>query len=136
MEPHLMELHFKIIGVILITLALVHVIFPRYFNWAEELKPLSLINRQMMSVHTLFVALAVFLMGLLCLTSAAELVNTGLGRKISLGLGVFWLVRLYIQFFGYSAELWKGKRFETSVHILFSFIWSYLSVAFLAAYFG
>ena len=136
MEPHLMELHFKVIGVILILLALVHVIFPRYFNWAEELRPLSLINRQMMSVHTLFVALAVFLMGLLCLTSATELVTTGLGRKVSLGLGVFWAVRLYIQFFGYSAELWKGKRFETSVHILFSALWSYLSVAFLVAYFS
>jgi hypothetical protein len=130
-----MELHFKIIGILLISLALVHVIFPRYFNWAVELKSLSLINRQMMSVHTLFVALAVLLMGLLCLTSASELVTTNLGRKVSLGLGIFWLIRLFIQFFGYSPELWRGKRFETSVHILFSFLWSYLSFAFLSVYF-
>ncbi len=113
------------------TLALVHVIFPKYFNWKEELKSLSLINRQMMTVHTFFIALVVFLMGLLCLTSSTELIETKLGKTISLGLGIFWSIRLFIQFFGYSTELWKGKTFETVVHILFSLLWTYLSVAFL-----
>ena len=47
----------------------------------------------------------VVLMGLLCLTSAAELIETNLGKKISLKLGVFWTVRLFIQFFGYSTNL-------------------------------
>lgn len=126
-----MEMHFKIIGLLLMTLALVHVIFPKYFNWKEELKSLSLINRQMMTVHTFFIALVVFLMGLLCLTSTTELIETKLGKTISLGLGIFWSIRLFIQFFGYSTELWKGKTFETVVHILFSLLWTYLSVVFL-----
>lgn len=128
-----MEVHFKIIGVLLMALALVHVIFPKYFNWKEELKPLSLINRQMMTVHTFFIALMVFLMGLLCLTSASELITTKLGKRISLGLGVFWFIRLLIQFFGYSTALWKGKKFETAMHILFSLFWAYLSVVFIRA---
>lgn len=76
-----MEIHFKIIGTLLIGLALVHVIFPKYFNWDKELKLLSLINRQIMIVHTFFIALVVFLMGLLCLTSASQLIETELGRK-------------------------------------------------------
>jgi len=126
-----MEIHYKIIGVLLIALALVHVIFPKYFNWKEELKSISPINRQMMIVHTFFIALVVFLMGLLCLTSTTELIETKLGKTISLGLGIFWTIRLFIQFFGYSTELWKGKTFETVVHIFFSFLWAYLSVIFL-----
>ncbi len=130
-----MEIHFKLIGIILMILALVHAIFPKYFDWKNELKSLNLINRQLMWVHTFFIALVVFLMGLLCLTSANELINTNLGKKISLGLGIFWLVRLFIQFFGYSSELWKGKMFETIIHILFSLLWIYLSVIFLTAYF-
>ncbi|TPE44479.1 hypothetical protein [Pontibacter mangrovi] len=130
-----MEIHFKIIGILLILLALAHAVFPRYFNWDEELKSLSLINRQMMTVHTFFIALVVFLMGILCLTSAHELVSSGLGQKVCLGLGLFWAVRLYFQFFGYSPDLWKGKRFETTVHVLFAFLWSYLSFIFLATYF-
>ncbi|MEZ4910415.1 MAG: hypothetical protein R2774_06105 [Saprospiraceae bacterium] len=131
-----MEIHFKIIGVLLIILALLHATFPKYFNWNKELKSLSLINRQMMIVHTFFIALVLFLMGLLCLTSSKELIETNLGKKISLGFGIFWTCRLVIQFFGYSKELWKGKKFETLMHILFSIFWAYLSVLFLITYFN
>ena len=131
-----MEIHFKIIGILLIVLALVHIIFPKYFNWDNELKTLSLINRQMILVHTFFIALVIFMMGLLCLTSSNELIETNLGKKISLGLGVFWAIRLFIQFFGYSAKLWKGKTFETIIHILFSLLWLYLTITFLTAYFN
>ncbi|MFM9949259.1 MAG: hypothetical protein ACKV1O_15065 [Saprospiraceae bacterium] len=130
-----METQIKIIGLLLVVLALVHVIFPRYFNWDQELKSLSLVNRQIMLVHTFFIALVVLLMGLLCLTSSNELVNTPLGNRLALGLGVFWAARLLIQFFGYSSALWKGKRFETLVHIVFSLFWVYLSIVFLAIYF-
>jgi len=130
-----MEIHFKIIGVLLITLTLIHVIFPKYFDWDNELKSLSLINRQMMMIHTFFIALTVFLMGLLCLTSSTELIYTNLGRKISLGFGIFWTFRLFIQFFGYSSDLWRGKPFETTMHIVFSILWTYLSIIFLMAYF-
>lgn len=126
-----MEIHYKIAGVLLVTLAMVHIIFPKYFNWRDELKTLSLINRQMMTVHTFFIALIVFLMGLLCLTSTTDLIQTNLGKTISMGLGIFWTTRLFIQFFGYSSELWKGKPFETTIHILFSLIWTYLSVVFI-----
>ncbi|MET4084083.1 ABC-type bacteriocin/lantibiotic exporter with double-glycine peptidase domain [Pedobacter sp. UYP30] len=126
-----MEFQLKIIGVLLILLALIHVVFPKFFNWKVELKSLSLVNRQMMTVHTFFIALIVFLMGLLCLTSASELIQTNLGKKIALGLGLFWGIRLFIQFFGYSEDLWKGKTFETIMHIVFSLLWIYLSVVFL-----
>jgi len=131
-----MEVHLKIIGVLLIALSLVHIVFPKYFNWGKELKSLSLINRQIMTVHTFFIALTVFLIGLLCFTSSSEIIETNLGKKISLGLGIFWTVRLFIQFFGYSPDLWKGKKFETLMHIIFSLLWAYLSIIFLTAYFN
>lgn len=126
-----MEFHLKIAGILLISLASIHIIFPRYFNWKIELNSLSLINRQLMYVHTFFIALAVLLIGILCLTSSEELTSTALGKKISLGVGIFWTIRLFIQFFGYSPKLWKGKIFETSVHIFFSVFWSYLSTVFI-----
>ena len=131
-----MLIHINIIGLILITLALVHIIFPKYFNWKKELKSLSLINRQMMTIHTFFIAFTVFLMGLLCLTSSSQLIESNLGKKISLGLGLFWSVRLFIQFFGYSADLWRGKKLETLIHILFSILWTYISSIFLINYFN
>src|SRR5580698_9434673 len=129
-----MELHLKIVGTLLIILALLHFFFPGYFNWKKELGSLSLINRQMMYVHIFFIAFGVLLIGLLCLTSSHELSTTIIGKNISLGLGIFWTVRLFVQFFGYSSKLWKGKPFETAIHILFSMFWAYLSTVFIVTY--
>jgi len=129
-----MELHLKIIGWLLIALALIHVIFPRYFNWKQELSSLSLINKQIMQVHSFFIAVTVFLMGLLCITCSKELVGTVLGKRISLGLGIFWTIRLAVQFFGYSPKVWRGKAFETTVHIVFSILWVYLCVIFISIF--
>tara|TARA_R110002050_G_scaffold131940_1_gene253808 strand:+ start:185 stop:580 length:396 start_codon:yes stop_codon:yes gene_type:complete len=130
-----MILQLQIIGVLLMFLALIHVGFPKYFKWKIELKSLSLINSQMMTTHTFFIALTVFLMGLLCFTSSTELIETTLGKRISLGLGIFWLIRLFFQLFVYSSLLWKGKKFETTMHILFTLFWLYMSSLFLLIYF-
>ena len=129
-----MELQIKIIGGLFILLALLHVFFSKYFNWKTELGSLSLMNRQMMYVHMFFIAFGVFLLGLLCLTSSDTFLNTTLGKRISLGLGIFCIVRLYVQFFVYSTKLWKGKAFETMVHILFSLFWAYVSTIFMLGY--
>lgn len=126
-----MELHLNITGILLICLGLTHVVFPQYFNWKDELQSLTLINRQVMMVHTFFIALMAVLMGILCLISTEELINTPLGQNVSMGLGIFWFCRLLIQIFGYSQKLWRGKKFETVVHILFTCLWIYLSAIFL-----
>ena len=88
----------------------------------------------MMYIHTFFIALVVLLMGILCISSYSELIETPLGRKISLGFFVFWVIRFFIQFFGYSSELWRGKKFETAVHIVFSVFWAYVSIVFFMVY--
>lgn len=129
-----MELHLKIIGVLLMVLSFAHAFFPRYFNWKAEQASLSLMNRQMMQVHVFFIALILFGMGVLCLSSSQELMGTSLGKKLSLGLGIFWSIRLFFQFFVYSPKLWKGKTFETVVHIVFSLFWAYLSIVFFLVY--
>lgn len=131
-----MEIHYKIIGFALIGLALIHIIFPRIFHWKEELQHLSLINRQMMTVHTFFIALVVFLLGVLCVLETNDLIHTQLGRKISLGMAFFWGLRLFIQLFGYSSALWRGKRYETFVHILFTGLWIYMTIVFGSVGFG
>lgn len=121
-----MDIHLQIIGWALVSLAVLHIGFPKYFEWRENLASLTLINRQMMQTHTFFIALVVLGIGLLCLTSTEELIHTTLGRKISLYLLVFWFLRLLFQLFYYSPKLWKGKRFETTVHIVFTVFWVYV----------
>jgi|ERR1043166_3698746 hypothetical protein len=131
-----MELNIKIAGILQIGLAVLHAGFPRRFGWKAELASLSLLSRQVMYVHTLFIALTIFLMGVLCVSTADDLVNTEFGRRLCLGLAVFWTSRLVVQFFGYSPELWRGKTFETAIHVVFSFLWVYLSGTFVMAAFS
>jgi hypothetical protein len=126
-----MELQVKICGVFMILLALMHVVLPRYFQWKQQLQSLTIITRQIMYVHTFFIAFVVLLMGLLCITSATDLLSTNLGRTICTGLFSFWFTRLVFQFLVYSRKVWRGKKFETTIHILFSMLWTYFSAVFL-----
>ena len=130
-----MEIHLKIIGIIIVGLSIAHIIFPKYFNWKDEMTKVSLINKEMMYVHTFFIALTLLLMGLFCITESYQIITTHLGKQISLGFAIFWFARLSVQFFGYSSILWKGKRFETFVHILFSCLWLYFCTIFFVIYF-
>ena len=125
-----MKLQLELIGSAMILLALVHLAFPRYFAWKESLAGQTLLHRQVVKVHTFFIALTVFLMGLLCLTSARLLVDTVLGRRIALGLAFFWGCRLLIQLFGYSTKLWRGKPFETAVHVAATLAWVWFTAVF------
>ncbi|KOY85171.1 hypothetical protein AD998_02495 [bacterium 336/3] len=131
-----MDIHLKIIGIIMVVLGIIHVIFPRYFNWKEDLKSISLINQQLMYVHTFFIGFLVFLLGLLSLFSTQADFNTPIGSKIALGVSIFWGVRLFFQFFVYSSKLWKGKLFETIVHVLFSCLWVYFTVVFFLLFYS
>ena len=79
-----------------------------------------------MYVHTFFIALVVLLMGVFCIYATNDMV--------CFGLFVFWLVRLVFQFFVYSSKLWKGKRFETCVHVAFSALWVYFTTIFFLVY--
>ena len=72
----------------------------------------------------------------LCVTSATELVETNFGKRISLGLSIFWFIRLIFQLFVYSSLLWKGKKFETIMHTLFTAFWIYISAIFCIIYFN
>jgi len=81
-----------------------------------------------------FFAFMVLLMGLLCLSYSHELVYDPFGRVISLGLFGFWLMRLVFQFFVYSRKVWRGKKFETVMHIVFAITWMYFTCVFLISY--
>jgi hypothetical protein len=110
---------------------LVHLIFPKRFKWKEEFAPLTLLSRQIMYVHTFFVALVVLLNGILCFALAGPLVeDTPLSKALAWGMLIFWGLRCLFQFFVYSSKLWRGKKFETAVHTFFSGVWIYFTFVF------
>jgi hypothetical protein len=124
-------LHLRIAGVLLGLLVILNIFVPRRFKWREELANVSLLNRQIFQVHALFIIVILAMFAALLLTCARQIAEpTPLARAILVGLTAFWTLRLFVQFFVYDSALWRGKRFETVMHILFSLLWTYFVAVF------
>lgn len=118
--------HVRLIGLVFLLLAASHVFFARRFRWKEELARLSLLNRRIFQVHCGFIVLMLIQFGMLSVIFTDALLEpTPLGRLVAAGLVVFWGARLLAQFLVYDRRLWKGDRFRTAMHVVFSFIWLY-----------
>ena len=129
-----MLLHFHIVGVLLIILAIVNLFVPSRFNWREELARVSLLNRQIFIVHDIFIILTLLLFALLLLLYGEALLDrTPLARAILAGLSVFWVMRMLMQWFFYSPQIWRGHRFNTVMHLVFSALWIYFATTFVIA---
>jgi hypothetical protein len=128
------ELHLRIVGVLLLALVALNLYVPRRFNWGEELARLSLLNRQIFHVHAAFICVILVMFAGLTLVYPRELLEpTPLARAILGGLAAFWLLRLLTQWFVYDRRLWRGRRFETTVHFVFTGVWTYFAATFAAA---
>ena len=67
------------------------------------------------------------------LLPGALLQPAALARAVLIGFIIFWGARLLFQLFFYDAQLWRGKPFETVMHITFSGLWIFLTTTFAAA---
>jgi hypothetical protein len=133
----LLEMSLRIAGVTQIVLALAHLGFGRRFDWTNELARLSLLNRQIFQVHCFFVCLVLLLMGGVSLFAPMALLERSqLGLLVAASLSIFWLARLFAQWFVYDPALWRGKRFETAMHGLFTVLWTFFSAVYLGVLWG
>ena len=128
------ELHLRIVGLLQLLLAALNLYVPRRFGWTAELQRLSLFTRQVFVVHAGFIVLTLVQFGLLSLALADELLeSSALARAVLAGLTLFWLARLLVQWLFYDRSLWRGKTFETSVHVTFTLVWLYFTATYSAA---
>lgn len=122
----MLSLHLKLIGLSMMVLGLLHVYFGKRFGWKEEFQRVSLLSRQIFYVHCFFIVLIEEMLGALALFFTDTLLEpTALGRLLLTGIVIFWGCRLVFQFVVYDPSLWRGHRFNTCVHILFSLLWCY-----------
>ena len=82
-----------------------------------------------------FIVLILVLFATLLLTCTDALLVPGdvLARAVLAGLTIFWFLRLLTQWFVYDSALWRGHRFNTAMHVIFSCLWSYFTVVFAGA---
>ena len=121
----------RFVGTLLILLGLSHMFFNRYFGWGRELASVSLLTRKVFFVHTFFIGLGVVMAGAGSLFYASALLEPGaLSRAILAAMVVFWLCRLLAQWFAYDAAIWRGDRFRTAMHVVFSALWVYVTATY------
>ena len=121
-----LELALRLAGVLQLALAALHLGFPRRFRWKEELARLSLLNRQIFVVHTVFICLVLSMFGALSLFATETLLaRSRLALLVLAGIEAFWALRLVFQWFVYDARLWRGQRANTLLHFGFTGLWIY-----------
>lgn len=133
-DPDTLLLHLRIVGLVMFWLVAVNLYVPHRFNWREEMGRLSLLNRQIFTAHSVFLVLTLSLLAMLLIVSADTLLEpTRLSRAVLIGLTLVWGLRMLMQWWFYSPAIWRGDRFNTRVHYLFSAVWIYVTAVFAAA---
>jgi hypothetical protein len=129
--PEALVLQLRLAGVLMAALVVVNLLVPGRFRWREEMARLSLLNRQIFQLHSVFIVLTLALFAALLLSCGDALVEpTRLSRAVLAGLFVFWTARMLAQWFFYSPAVWRGNRFHTVMHGVFSAMWIYMTATF------
>jgi hypothetical protein len=123
----------RLAGAGLILLALVHIPIARQLKWREEGARMRPANASIFHVHAFFICVVLVMMGLPCVVDPRVFLETSrAGSWLAWSFAGFWLLRLYVQWFVYRADLWRGKRMETALHWWFTFMWIFLTTLFTA----
>jgi alginate O-acetyltransferase complex protein AlgI len=102
---------------------------PARLGWKEDLQNLTSFNRKLMWVHGGFAVLTIIAFGTLMLVLHAEMLR---GDRAALGLalfiGVYWAVRIAVDFLYYDHKDWPlGLGFVLG-HILLTSLFAFLAV--------
>lgn len=116
-----------------IALAVLNFFLPTMLDWQNDLQQLSKLPREVFHVHAWFISITVGLFGILTWRFAEEL---ALGRHalsiwLTTGIGIFWGIRLVIQWTYYSRSHWRGKLPRTAAHLFFTFIYACWTIGYL-----
>lgn len=108
---------------------------PSRLGWKDDLQKLTPFNRKLMWVHGGFAVLTIIAFGTLTLSLHAELLR---GDRAALGLalfiGVYWALRIAVDFLYYEHKDWpRGGNFLVG-HILLTFLFAYLASTYLGVF--
>jgi hypothetical protein len=106
-----MELLIKAGGIYNIVLVIFHLLFWRIFNWKEDLRSLSFLNRAIMQVLNLSLTLAFVIFSYISLVHTKELISTSLGQSLLGLIALFWLARSVEQVVFFKLKNWCSIAF-------------------------
>lgn len=106
---------------------------PYRLRWKEDLAKLTSFNRKLMWVHGGFAVLTIIAFGALTLLLHTEMLR---GDRAALGLalfiGVYWALRIAVDFLYYDHTDWPRGRGFVFGHILLTSLFAFLAASNLA----
>ena len=122
-------------GVTMIVLALAHFGLSKLLAWQEDTRKLTPINRQVFIVHTVFLAVGIFLLGLVCLFFAAAFFEkTTLATVATGSFAMCWLSRLVCQIFIFRSEITNNKQLNSFLQVAGTMLWTFYTGLFTALF--
>ena len=106
-----MELLVKAGGIYNIALVVFHLLFWRIFNWKEDLRSLSFLNRAIMQVLNLSLTFAFVIFSYISLVHTKELISTSLGQSLLSLIALFWFARSVEQVVFFKLKNWRSRAF-------------------------
>jgi len=88
-----------------------HLMFWRIFNWGEDLRSLSFLNRAIMQVLNVSLIFAFVIFGYISLLHTNELMESSLGHSLLVLIALFWLFRAIGQIVFFKLKHWGSVVF-------------------------
>jgi len=105
---------------------------PSRLRWKEDLRKLTSFNRKLMWVHGGFAIYTIVSFGVITLWLHREMLS---GQRaavaLSIFIGVYWLLRIVVDFAYYEHSDWPAGRGLIIGHILLTSLFAFLSATYL-----
>lgn len=107
----MMETLIKLGGIYNIILVVFHLLFWRIFNWNDDLRSLSFLNKQTMQVLNLSLTIVFVIFAYISLVHTNELLATPIGKSLLFSMALLWLARTAMQAVFYKLKHWSSIAF-------------------------
>jgi hypothetical protein len=109
----------------------------RIMKWKPDLERMPLLIREVFHIHCIFISLTLSIFAVLTWRFADDIVAAAnpLCIWLAAAIGLFWLIRSFMQWGHYSPKHWRGDSLRTAIHwTLFLGYGALASVYFMAAF--
>jgi len=107
----MMEFLIKAGGIYCFGFVIFHLMFWRLFNWGEDLRSLSFVNRAIMQVINLSLTFVFVIFGYISLAHTRELIESPLGHTLLILIALFWTLRAAEQVVFFKLKHWGSVAF-------------------------
>ncbi len=98
-------------GIYCMAFAVFHLLFWRIFNWNEDLRSLSFLNRAIMQVLNLCLTMVFILFAYVSFAHTNELLTTPLGNSVLIFISLLWFARAAMQPIFFKLKHWGSMAF-------------------------